>query len=116
MEVRPNRTDSYVCSLDPMSCVDMEILNAIRRSVAAMNKDAPIERERWGLVKRCKRVTVKGREPIEKQVVNTRHWWATPRMAEVGYNMFGDIVGNKYTNSKRLDIYIHNDFRIVGDC
>ena len=38
MENRPNRIESYVCSLDPLSCVDMEILEAIRKSVSVYNK------------------------------------------------------------------------------
>jgi len=109
MENRPNRTESYVCSLDPLSCVDMEILSAIRKSVSVYNKDIQWEPSNYrGSVRKTKRVTVKGREPIEKETSFNR-WTNTYRTA--CYSFHGDIVGNKYTNSKRLDIYIHNDFQ-----
>ena len=37
MEIREGRSEHYVCSIDPQSLVDMEILNAIKRSVKAAN-------------------------------------------------------------------------------
>ena len=109
MENRTNRTESYVCSLDPLSCVDMEILEAIRKSVSVYNKSIQWEPSDYrDTVRKTKRVTVKGREPIEKETYFSR-WTNTFRTR--GYSFHGDIVGNKYTNSKRLDIYIHDDFR-----
>lgn len=102
MEIRPNRTETYVCSLDPMSCVDMEILSAIRRSVSAVNKNAPVVESKWGtfMYRACKRVTVKGRQPING----------------ARYNIYGDIVGgNKYGDVKRIDVYVHDNNRIVGE-
>lgn len=101
MEIRPNRAATYVCSLDPLSCVDMEILSAIRRSVSAANINAPIVDSKWGTstYRACKRVTVKGRQPING----------------ARYNKYGDIVdGNKYGDVKRIDVYIHDDHRVVG--
>jgi len=109
MELRPNRTDNYVCSIDPNSSTDMLILEAVRKSVSVYNKDIPWEPSNWkGMIRKAKRVTVKGREPIQKETSFNR-WTNTFRTA--GYTCHGDIVGNKYTNSKRLDIYIHNDYR-----
>lgn len=102
MEVRKGRSPSYVCSLDPQSCVDMEILNAIKRSVRVMNNNVQWEDlgETWDLtrnlkVKTYRRVRVKGREAIEK--VNGR-----------SYTWFGDLVGG-LANAKRFDVYIHDD-------
>ena len=98
MEIRDRKSTSYVCSLDPLSCVDMEILNSIKRSVKVMNAKVKWEDAgRWGLVKKCKRVRVKGREPIEK-------------MNGKGYNWSGDIVGG-LANAQRFDVYIHDDRR-----
>ena len=101
MEVRKGRSPSYVCSLDPQSCVDMEILNAIKLSVKVLNKDV-----KWESIdgvrglracKMYKRVRVKAREAIEK--VNGR-----------SYNWSGDLLGG-LANAKRYDVYIHNDRR-----
>jgi len=83
MEVKPNRTPAYVCSLDPKSFVDMEILKTIRLTISSSRSAV--------------QVSVKGREPIQK-------------IAGCGYNRWGDLVGNKYDNAKRLDIYIHNRY------
>jgi len=96
MEVRKGRSPSYVCSLDPQSCVDMEILNAIKLSVKATNADVKWEQTDWGpLVKVRKRVRVKGREAIEK-VNGKSYTWA------------GDLLGG-LGNAKRFDVYIHDD-------
>jgi len=98
MEIRDRKSTSYVCSLDPLSCVDMEILNSIKRSVKVLNAAVKWEDAgHWGLVKKCKRVAVKGREPIEK--VNGK-----------GYNWSGDIVGG-LANAQRFDVYIYDDGR-----
>ena len=96
MEIRPGRTDAYFVSLNPACDKDMDFLKSIRTLIRNHNKANPNDK---------KRVTVKGREPLMKESVyniGTRTW----RM--VGYSLFGDIVGNKYTNSKRLDIYLHS--------
>lgn len=96
MEVREGRSPRYVCSLDPQSCVDMEILEALKRSVKAINAGVEWEQTDWGpLVKVRKRVRVKGREAIEK--INDR-----------SYNWAGDILGG-LENAKRFDVYIHDD-------
>jgi len=96
MEIRNRESTSYVCSLDPMSCVDMEILNSIKRSVKVMNADVKWEQTDWGpLVKVSKRVRVKGREAIEK--VNGR-----------SYTWAGDLLGG-LGNAKRFDVYIHDN-------
>jgi len=103
MEVREGRSPNYVCSLDPLSCVDMEILEALKRAVKVLNKDARWEwMDYYGApgfqaVKRCKRVRVKGREPKFKQ--NGR-----------GYTYHGDIVYG-LSNAQRFDVYIHDDRR-----
>jgi hypothetical protein len=104
MEIHDRKSTSYVCSLDPLSCVDMEILNSIKRSVKVLNNSArwewiegPDGRPGFRAVKRGKRVTIKGREPIEK--VNGK-----------GYNWSGDIVGG-LANAQRIDVYIHDDRR-----
>lgn len=109
MEVRANRSKSYVCSLDPMSAVDMEILLTIRRTVKAANAHVRPEETRFGVVKRCKRVSVCGREPIEREYYTDRYGKKRVR----GYDWSGNIVGDKYSNSKRLDVYINDDNRWV---
>lgn len=118
MEVRENRSATYVCSLDPMSAFDMELLAAIRKTVSAANSLAHVVTYKSGYAyKACKRVTVKGREPIEKEARKFLKRDENGNMITVervvGYKWGGDIVGNKYTNSKRLDIYIHEDRRSV---
>lgn len=101
MEVREGRCPNYVCSLDPLSCVDMEILNALKLSVKAINADVKWEsiHSVRGLraVKNYKRVRVKGRDP--KLLQNGR-----------GYTYHGDIV-HGLSNAQRYDIYIHDDRR-----
>lgn len=96
MEFRPNRTDSYLCSLDPMSNEDMVHLDEIRASVSFYNRTNPNDK---------KRVTVKGREPFMKESLYN---WRSGTWSVVGYNFFGDIVGNLYTNSRRIDVYLHS--------
>jgi len=106
MEIREGRSEHYVCSIDPQSLVDMEILNAIKRSVKAANAYIrwqpmnPDGEPGYRYVKDCKRVTVKGRDP--KFLKNGRK-----------YTWSGDIAahGNKYDICRRLDIYVHNDRR-----
>lgn len=112
MEIRPNRTDAYVCSLDPMSCVDMEMLQVLRKAISASNKTAKIVETSYGAYKDCKRVTVKGRDPIEKQEINVNHWFQKPKYRKVGYTWGGDVAGG-LANASRYDIYIHNDRRWV---
>ena len=106
MEIREGRSEHYVCSIDPQSLVDLEILNAIKRSVKAANAYIrwqpmnPDGEPGYRYVKNCKRVTVKGRDP--KFLRNGRK-----------YTWSGDIAahGNKYDICRRLDIYIHDDRR-----
>jgi hypothetical protein len=102
MEVREGRTTSYVCSLDPQSCVDMEILNAIKRSVKVMNTNVQWEEfgNSWDLTRKLrmktyKRVRVKGREAIEK-------------VDGKSYTWYGDLLGG-LSNAKRFDVYICDD-------
>lgn len=98
MEVRNRRSSNYVCSLDPQSCVDMEILNALKLSIKAVNSDVQWEDAGvWGMVKNCKRVRVKPREAIEK-------------VDGKSYNWSGDLLGG-LGNAKRIDVYIHDDRR-----
>ena len=104
MEIRDRKSPNYVCSLDPLSCVDMEMLETIKRSVKVLNKNArwewiegPDGRPGFRALKRAKRGSIKGREPIEK--VNGQ-----------SYNWSGDIVGG-LANAKRYDVYIHDDRR-----
>jgi hypothetical protein len=101
MEIRDRKSTSYVCSLDPQSCVDMEILETLKRAVKVLNKDVKWEsiHSVRGLraVKNYKRVRVKGREAIEK--VNGK-----------SYNWSGDLLGG-LGNARRFDVYIHDDRR-----
>jgi len=111
MEVKTHRTDSYVCSLDPMSCVDMEILSAIRKSISASNKNAPRVYTKYGssyIAK--KRVTVKGRKAIQKQLVNVGGRYGKPDFRWRSHTTFGDIVGG-IANAGEYDVYIHEDRR-----
>lgn len=112
MNVKENRTPSYVCTLDPMSTVDMEILSAIRKSISIANQDAKVVHYKWGSYKECKRVTVKGRKPIQKQLVNVKRW-SKPEFRWRGHNLFGDLVGG-IANAGEYDIYIHRDSRCVN--
>lgn len=112
MNVKENRTPSYVCTLDPMSTVDMEILSAIRKSISVANKDAKVVHQKWGSYKECKRVSVKGRKPIQKQLVNVGGRWGKARLAWRAHTTFGDIVGG-IANAGEYDVYIHNDNRYV---
>lgn len=115
MEIKPNRTDAYVCSLDPMSTVDMEILAAIRKSISVANRDAKWEQPNYGRgdykIKRVKRVTVKGRKAIQKQLVNVGGYYGKPKLAWRSHTLFGDIVGG-IANASQYDIYIHDDTRV----
>ena len=101
MEIRNRTSPNYVCSLDPQSCVDMEMLETIKRTVKVLNKDVKWESidSVRGLraVKNYKRVCVKAREAIEK--VDGR-----------SYNWSGDLLGG-LANAKRFDVYIRDDRR-----
>ena len=111
MIVKEGRTDSYVCSLDPLSCVDMEILQAIRKSISVSNKNAPRVYTKYGSSYVAKRrVTVKGRKPIEKKLVNINHYWKEPVYRLRAHTPFGDIVGG-IANASEYDVYIHEDRR-----
>lgn len=101
MKVIENRTEAYVCSIDPRVESDMRELEVMRKVVSKINaRNKRIDPERLSRYV----VTVKGREPITKQAYHNR--W-TGKTGSVGYTWAGDIVGNKYTNAKRLDIYLH---------
>lgn len=96
MEVKPYRTPAYIGTLDPMSVADMLTLETIKKTVSAANRNAQRVYTKYGssyIAK--KRVTIKGRKPIEK--VNGR-----------GYNVWGDIIGG-LANAREYDIYIHDD-------
>ena len=98
MVVKSGRTPAYVGTLDPMSVADMLTLQTIKRTVSAANRNAQRVYTKSGssyIAK--KRVTIKGRKPIEK--VNGR-----------GYNVWGDIIGG-LINAREYDIYIHEDRR-----
>ena len=101
-------SDAYIGSIDTLSVSDMEQLENIRSYVKVMNKhlhDANARDPRGNPLRY--RVTLKGREAIEKQTVNSYSWhkekWE-PRSRS--YNVFGDIVGG-IANAKRIDVYIH---------
>ena len=112
MEVRKNRSDTYVCSIDPLCISDMnQVLFAIKQTVKAQNASVRNNMKRAlrsnyfasnAHNALLKRVTIKGREAKEKEFINANRLRS--------YDVFGDIVGNKYTNSKRLDVYIHDDY------
>lgn len=98
MIVKSDRTPAYVCTLDPMSCGDMEHLAHMRAAIAASNRTAERVYTKWGSSYVAKqRVTVKGRKPIEK--VNGR-----------GHTPFGDVIGG-LANASEYDVYIHQDRR-----
>ena len=111
MEVKSGRTPAYVCTLDPMSCGDMEQLACIRAAVAAANRTAERVYTKYGSSYVAKqRVTVKGRKPIQKQLVNVGGYYGKPKLAWRGHTPFGDIVGG-LANAGEYDIYIHQDRR-----
>lgn len=120
MEVRKNRSDTYVCSIDPLCISDMnQVLFAIKQTVKAQNASVRDNMKRalrsnyfasHAHNALLKRVSIKGREAKEKQFINVNGWRSVPDNRLRSYDMFGDIVGNKYTNSKRLDVYIHDDY------
>jgi hypothetical protein len=80
----------------------METLKAIRQAVKTMNKIRGNANRR--------RVTIKGREPIEKQYINILSRGASGQLnchrVLRGYHWSGDIVGG-IANAKRIDVYIH---------
>lgn len=109
MQVKPNRTRTYVCTLDVNSTVDMEILMAIRKSINASNAYAPRVYTKYGssyIAK--KKVSVKGRKPIQKQLVNVGGRYGKPDFRWRSHTTFGDIVGG-IANASELDVYIHDD-------
>lgn len=113
MNTKENRTPSYVCTLDPMSTVDMEILTAIRKSISVANKYAKVVHYKWGSYKECKRVSVKGRKAIQKQLIPCySHATGKRSLRWRAHNHFGDIIGG-IANASQYDIYIHNDQRRV---
>jgi hypothetical protein len=111
MDIKTGRTDAYVCSLDPMSVNDMFVLETIRATIKASNKNAPRVYTKYGssYIAR-KRVTVKGRKPRYKQWVNFARWGGPADMRCRAHNYFGDIVGG-IANATEYDIYIHEDRR-----
>lgn len=109
MQVKPNRTRCYVCTLDVNSTVDMEILTAIRKSISASNAHAPRVYTKYGssyIAK--KRVTIKGRKAIQKHLVNVGGFYGKPNLRWRSHTRFGDIVGG-IANASELDVYIHDD-------
>jgi hypothetical protein len=120
MEVRQGRSESYVCSLDTDSIIDMtDVLTVIKRSVKAHNSRVAMKllytksarRRGYNAVfeDSFQRISIKGREAKEKQFINVNGWRSVPDNRLRSYDMYGDIVGDKYTNAKRLDIYVHDD-------
>ena len=108
VNINKRSSDAYIGSIDTGSVSDMEQLQDIRTYVKVMNKhlrDADA-RDRRGKPLRY-RVTLKGREAIEKQTIpayswHKEKWEQRPR----SYNVFGDILGG-LANAKRIDVYIH---------
>jgi len=96
MEIKQNRKSSfYVCTLDPMSAVDMgDILSAIKKTIAVHNQNVSLDLQ-CAYIRNTKamykRISIKGRKPIDGK-----------------RTFFGDV-RNKFTNARELDIYIHDD-------
>ena len=93
MQISPNRTENYVCSLDPTSKSDMFHLDLIRIANRDYNQTTSEK----------KRVIVRGREPRNKKMVFNSY---TGQWSTVGYDMHGNMVGDLYENAQRLDVYI----------
>lgn len=111
MEIKTGRTDAYVCSLDPMSVNDMLTLETIRKVIKASNANAQRIYLKNGVsyIAR-KRVSVKGRKPRFRALVNISARWGKPNYRFRAHNYFGDIVGG-IANATEYDIYIHDDRR-----
>ena len=90
------RTSTFVATLSPYSYEDMEILDAIRKTVSTINKAS---------VKKY-RVCVRGRKPFEKKVV--RNKWSG-RTSLVSYDAAGNVVGG-IQNAQRYDVYIYRRY------
>ena len=91
-----SRTSTFVATLSPYSYEDMEILDAIRKTVSTINK-ASVEKYR---------VCIRGRKPFKKKVVKNR-WLG--RSSLVSYDTAGNIVGG-IQNAQRYDVYIYRRY------
>ena len=85
---------SYVCTLDVNSCLDMQLLEVIRKTVKISNNRIPNK----------KRVVIRGRKPVVKATCVDR--W-TGKTGTYSYDFGGNIVGG-ISNATRLDVYIYD--------
>lgn len=108
VNMNKRNSDSYIGSADTSCAADMLQIEEIRSFVKTMNKQLKHAKavDRFGHPLRY-RVSLKGREPVEKQVIPAYSWhkekWENRSRS---YDNFGDIVGG-ISNAKRIDVYIH---------
>jgi hypothetical protein len=85
---------NFVITIDPLSAVDMEKLQVIKKTIKAVNQYS----------KNKKRVVLRGRKPVVK--VPVRNFW-TGQMGFRSYDWGGNIVGG-IKNATKLDVYIYD--------
>lgn len=86
-------SENYIMTVDPMSVVDMEKLELIKKTVSTTNK----------YNNKKKRVVLRGRRPMQTKLI--RDFW-TGKTGRRGYDWAGNIVGG-LKNATRLDVYIY---------
>jgi len=86
---------SYVTTIDPLSVVDMERLQAIRDTVKVTNENRTNK----------KRVVLRGRKPLVKMPV-PGGYYHKGSFLPVSYDWAGNIVGG-IKNASKLDVYIY---------
>lgn len=103
VNVEKRVSDQYVGSVYPECAADMLELEELKAAVKVMNTDLK------NIGAQCEyghpiryRVSVKGREAIQKQI-NMRTG------NTISYDIFGDVVGG-ISNARRLDVYIHRRY------
>lgn len=90
------KSTSYVCTLDVNSVSDMEILQAIRKTVSVSNYRSPAK----------KRVVIRGRKPATKMLVVGNHF-QKPSKNPMSYDWAGNIVGG-IANATKYDVYVYD--------
>ena len=85
---------NYVITIDPLSAVDMEKLQVIKKTIKSINQSN----------KNKKRVVLRGRKPIVKTPV--RNFW-TGQIGFRGYDWGGNIVGG-LKNATKIDVYVYD--------
>lgn len=93
---------SYIGTFDPLCAGDIFEIENLKKAIKAVNETNKMMKNDQRF-----RVVLRGRKPIEKQVINTMPWGTGLRKeSKVSYDYFGNIVGG-IANASKYDVYVY---------